>query len=187
MVKGADHSQHLPDYTESTPIAFKEQLVKLTQSYLALRDAFVATDPTQASASASEMLDKLSLVDMSLVKGDAHMYWMEQQEALQAHGQQITELENVEEQRKQFEFLSQALINTIKVFGIPDDALYVQHCPMAFDNAGADWISDVEEIRNPYFGDKMLKCGLVQETITKDFKNPPMEQAINTPKSIHNH
>lgn len=171
-LKEADHARPLPDYTESTPIAFKEQLVELTQSYLALKDAFVATDSIQASVGASEMLNKLSEVDMSLVKGDAHMYWMEQLEALRTHGRQITELEDVEKQRKQFDFLSQALINTIKVFGIPNDAFYVQHCPMAFDNSGADWISDVEEIRNPYFGDKMLKCGLVQETIDKDFKTP---------------
>ena len=98
-----------------------------------------------------------------------------------------TELENIEEQRKQFDFLSQALINAIKVFGIPNDTFYVQHCPMAFDNAGADWISSVEEIKNPYFGDKMLTCGLVQETITKDFKNPVMEEMNSTPMTTHNH
>ncbi len=187
MLKGADHAQHLPDYTENTPTAFKEQLVELTQEYLALKDALVATDPIQASYSASKMLEKLSQVDMSLVKGDVHLYWMEQQKALQAHGQQITELENIEEQRKQFDFLSQALINAIKVFGIPNDTFYVQHCPMAFDNAGADWISSVEEIKNPYFGDKMLTCGLVQETITKDFKNPVMEEMNSTPMTTHNH
>lgn len=187
MLKGADHSRHLPDYTESTPTAFKEQLVELTQRYLALKDDLVVTHSTAASASASRMLNQLSLVDMSLVKGDAHMYWMEQQEALQAHGQQITKMEDVEDQRKQFEFLSKALINTIKVFGIPDDAFYIQHCPMAFDNDGADWISDVEEIKNPYFGDRMLRCGWVQETITKDFRNSTAEPSESASRTIHNH
>lgn len=78
---------------------------------------------------------------------------------------------DVEQQRQQFEFVSQALIQAIKVYGIGDQTLYVQHCPMAFDDRGADWISDVEAIRNPYFGDKMLKCGVVKTTIDAVFSN----------------
>ena len=31
---------------------------------------------------------------------------------------------------------------------------------MAFNNEGAYWLSDAEQIRNPYFGDKMLTCGV---------------------------
>ena len=121
-------------------------------------------------------MEALTKVDMVLVKNDAHMYWMEQLNALQAHGKKITGLTDVEEQRQQFDFFSQALIKTIKVFGISDDTLYVQHCPMANNNEGADWISKEENIQNPYYGDKMLKCGIVKTTITKDFKNPTMEK-----------
>ena len=68
----------------------------------------------------------------------------------------------MEVQRKQFDFVSQALIKAISVFGLPKGTLYVQHCPMAFNNTGADWISDEKQIRNPYFGDKMMKCGIVK-------------------------
>ena len=39
--------------------------------------------------------------------------------------------------------------------------IYQLHCPMAFDGAGADWFSEVSEVRNPYYGDKMLTCGKV--------------------------
>lgn len=45
--------------------------------------------------------------------------------------------------------------------------IYKQYCPMAFNNEGAYWLSDVKEVTNPYFGDKMLKCGSVVETISK--------------------
>jgi len=44
--------------------------------------------------------------------------------------------------------------------------VYKQYCPMAFDGKGAFWLSSSEEIRNPYYGDKMLKCGRVEETIS---------------------
>ena len=68
------------------------------------------------------------------------------------------------------------------------DTFYVQHCPMANDNNGADWLSKEKEIKNPYYGDKMLKCGMVSETITKDFKNPSQEKITKASKmSGHNH
>ena len=35
------------------------------------------------------------------------------------------------------------------------------------DGKGGYWISNVDEVRNPYFGGKMLKCGKVTETVTK--------------------
>lgn len=43
--------------------------------------------------------------------------------------------------------------------------LYVEYCPMAFDNKGAVWVSSTKEVRNPYFGEKMLNCGEVKEII----------------------
>ena len=175
MEKGADHSMHLPDYTEVSPIEFKQQISNVSDAYLGLKDALVATDNEKANASAKQVMEALAKVDMALVKDEAHLYWMEQLNALQAHGGKISELTDVQEQRKQFDFFSQALIKTIKVFGISDDTLYVQHCPMANNNEGADWISKEENIQNPYYGDKMLKCGVVKATITKDFKNPTME------------
>jgi hypothetical protein len=46
--------------------------------------------------------------------------------------------------------------------------IYKQFCPMAFDNKGAYWLSSNEEIMNPYFGDKMLHCGKVEETVVVD-------------------
>jgi len=41
--------------------------------------------------------------------------------------------------------------------------LYRQYCPMAFQNKGAYWLSSEKKIMNPYFGDKMLHCGVVKE------------------------
>jgi Cu(I)/Ag(I) efflux system membrane fusion protein len=33
------------------------------------------------------------------------------------------------------------------------------------DNKGAYWLSEIEEIRNPYFGEKMLSCGETIESL----------------------
>ena len=36
---------------------------------------------------------------------------------------------------------------------------------MAFDNRGAQWLQNSQELRNPYFGQTMLKCGSIEEVI----------------------
>lgn len=183
--KNAIHSTHLPDYTSTTPQKFIEQLTAIAGVYLSLKDALVASDQQKAAENVDAILDKTKKVDMHLVKDKAHIYWMEQLKAIQAHGKKITETEDIEEQRKQFDFLSQALIKSLKVFGVEGDTFYVQHCPMANNNQGADWLSNHEKILNPYFGDKMLTCGTVQDTIDINFKNPPMQENINI--NSHNH
>jgi len=165
LLEGTDASSDLPDYRESTPEAFQQQLQEALQAYLQLKDALVATDEQQAQEQARQLLTMLTEIDMSLLKGEPHHYWMEQLEALEAHSRQISQAGEVEEQRKQFDFLSQAMITTLKIFGVQKNIYYVQHCPMAFDDDGADWISDEEAIRNPYFGEQMLKCGVVEDTI----------------------
>jgi len=159
-----DKIDKVPNYQDETPQAFKQQLNQVANGYIELKDAFVATDASQAMGKATALKDLYEKVDMAIVKGDAHLYWMDQLNSLTAHTQNIIESEDVEYQRKQFGFISDALINAISAFGTEGNALYVQHCPMAFSNEGADWIATEEQIQNPYFGDKMMKCGIVKKT-----------------------
>ncbi len=170
MVEGMDMTPHLPDYTTSTPPDFKQQLLAISEAYLNMKEAFVATDASSVHTTAKKVQKALSKADMSLLEGDAHLYWMEQLNALNAHSKQMGELKDIEALRTQFAFFSEALIRSVKVFGLPEGKLYVEHCPMAMENKGADWLSREEKIRNPYFGDKMISCGSVEDTITKDYK-----------------
>jgi Cu(I)/Ag(I) efflux system membrane fusion protein len=151
----------VPDYREETPNTFREQLGKLVEAYLPLKERMVATELADETL-LTPLRETLAKVDMMQVKGDAHVYWMKQMEAMEAHANTLLKKDDVETQREQFGFLSQAMINALTAFGV-DGTYYVQYCPMAFDNAGANWLSNEEQIRNPYFGDMMLKCGTVVE------------------------
>jgi Cu(I)/Ag(I) efflux system membrane fusion protein len=164
-IKGAPSRQTLPDYKVTTPKIFKIQLGAALEAYLRLKEALVATDAATAAETAQALTGKVETIDNELLSGDALRYWQQQRGALLSHSKQIGEAEAVAPQRTQFDFLSQTLIKVVKVFGAAEQTYYVQHCPMAFDWEGADWISDVEEIRNPYFGDEMLTCGTVEETL----------------------
>ncbi|MCB9052522.1 MAG: efflux RND transporter periplasmic adaptor subunit [Lewinellaceae bacterium] len=154
-----------PDFRESTPPSFRQQMEALSKRYLKLKDALVATDSLAAAKAGEGFLEGLNQVDMGLLQGPAHHFWMGQLNAMRTHAGKIAKAKNVEEERKQFDFLSTLLIETIRAFGTEGHQLYIQHCPMAFDDRGADWISEETQILNPYFGDKMLKCGVVKDSL----------------------
>ena len=47
----------------------------------------------------------------------------------------------------------------------PEIIIYYQYCPMYNGGKGANWLSKENIIKNPYFGDQMLTCGITIETI----------------------
>ena len=66
-------------------------------------------------------------------------------------------------QRTAFSDLSNAMAVLVKG-NLKSGTVYKGFCPMAL-NGGAYWLSSEKEIQNPYYGDKMLKCGSVKEVI----------------------
>ena len=52
-----------------------------------------------------------------------------------------------------------------KAFNPLTESAYVQFCPMANSDKGANWLSKENKVVNPYFGASMIKCGEVKETI----------------------
>ncbi len=158
--------------TETTSGSFHEQLKELAGKYLLLKEAFVATDAKAAAKAANKFLEQLDKVDMELLKGDAHMFWMKQLMGMKGDANQIILLKDVEAQRRQFGHLSELLIKTLQTFGIEGEELFVIHCPMALDSEGADWISAEKEVRNPYLGEMMMTCGKVTGTFPSPKENP---------------
>lgn len=72
---------------------------------------------------------------------------------------------DIEAQRTAYSALSDDFINLVKKSGLKSGTLYVDFCPMAMNDKGGYWLSANKEIKNPYFGDKMMTCGEVKETI----------------------
>ncbi len=83
--------------------------------------------------------------------------------------------ETLDELRKpSFEELSEAMIRVARAH--PDKMgqdLLIMHCPMVYPDRGADWLQASEPLRNPYFGEMMLQCGEVTETIAIDQAEAP--------------
>ncbi|MCK3683776.1 efflux RND transporter periplasmic adaptor subunit [Maribellus sp. YY47] len=144
---------------------FKSQLTEVLNAYLKMKNAFVESDPGKVSSEAKKVEESLKSVDMELLKGDAHMAWMNQLKTLNNSVENISTESDIEKQRSAFSYFSNAFYQSLKMFGLSNDTAYYQYCPMALEDKGAYWISETEEIRNPYFGDMMLNCGENKDTI----------------------
>ncbi len=144
---------------------FKQQLAEVLDPYLALKNALVASEAEQAAAAARQTQQALEKVDTTLVKGPAHQQWMNHLNAMQKTLATIQSDATLEAQRSAFAPLSKALYQSIEQFSVTGLDAYYQHCPMADSDEGAYWLSEEKEIRNPYFGEAMLTCGSVKETI----------------------
>lgn len=130
-------------------LTFKDESSSaLFKDYQKLRKALVGTAPDEAKIAAEEM--KMNLGD--------------NQKEISILAEELSQAEDVEKQRKLFSEITQKVEPLFKGT-IENGEMYKQFCPMAFEGKGGYWISDASEIRNPYYGDKMLTCGKVTETI----------------------
>lgn len=159
----------LPNYQNETSKDFKATLIRLVEHYLNFKNALVATDFETARKSIPPLNKSFEGIDMSLIKGAAHLYWMEKMPKIKKQLKQLNDAKNIVEQRAEFALLSELLVQVVQVFGLSEGSLFIQYCPMAMDNKGANWLSKEGAIQNPYFGDKMLGCGSVEDTLI--FKN----------------
>jgi len=144
-------------YQDDVSAVAKSQLGVLVTAYLEMKDAFVATDENEVVKQAEKTLSALNKVDMKQFNGDAHMAWMELQKPIEDNLRGIINMKGIEMKRSHFSVVSNKLTKAIEMFGIDTQhPVYLEFCPMAFNDAGAYWVSDNKEIRNPYFGDVML-------------------------------
>jgi hypothetical protein len=151
-VKTVDTTEAMAEETAmASDIDFKEDAMgAIFNQYIDLKTALVNTDATTASAAASNLMTAFANVGVDAAPMKA--------------AQNIVESSNIEEQRTAFVAVTTEVEKMLEG-ALDSGTIYKQYCPMAFDNTGAYWLSESKEIRNPYFGDKMLKCGRIDAKI----------------------
>ncbi|WP_339628718.1 efflux RND transporter periplasmic adaptor subunit [uncultured Maribacter sp.] len=143
------------------PKSFQMDFKKVIKSYLQMKDAFVASDVIQVSAFGKETSESLQSIDISGLGKMEQAHLNKTIEMLDA----IVENDILENQRDHFVSLNENIIPIAMNIEGSAPILYVQKCPMANNNKGAVWLSTDKDIRNPYYGDAMLTCGSVVDSI----------------------
>ena len=123
---------------------------KVFHNYQQMRMALVNSDAEEVIKAAGNLAESFT----------------EDREEMHLMAKALEEIDDIEKQRELFSQFTEKVEPMFKE-SLSEGTIYKQFCPMAFEGKGGYWISNVEEIKNPYYGDKMLKCGKVTETIKK--------------------
>lgn len=144
----AEEPTKAPAESASAALTFKDQEVtKQFNAYLALKDALVKGNASEAASAANALLTASA--------GNTE---------LEKAASAVAASEDLTAQRAEFAKIT-ALMETVVSGNLVAGSVYKQYCPMAFDNTGGYWLSASSEVLNPYFGDAMLRCGAVKEII----------------------
>ncbi|RXG30732.1 efflux RND transporter periplasmic adaptor subunit [Leeuwenhoekiella marinoflava] len=146
------------------PIAFQNTIKAEMKQYLKLKDAFVDSDTMQVSRAAEELLDGLSGLDASILETMERSHFSKIKQRLQA----IIAAETLIQKREEFVVLNENMVALVSAIQSLNPTLYVQRCPMANDSKGAVWLSEFQEIENPYYGEAMATCGSVINTFSAE-------------------
>lgn len=145
---------------------------KMLDSYFQLKDQFVKENDTLITKGTEQLITDMNAAAgvLSELKADssivstAKTYTTGISNELAA----VKQEKDIEERRKSFQVLSEQLYDLIRTVKYDRAVVYHQYCPMAFNDAGAFWLSNSSDIRNPYLPKKMLICGEVKDSI--DFR-----------------
>ncbi len=143
-------------------IKTKSDMSYIIEDYIHLKNALVQSNVSLTVRHGKKLLNHLQKINTE----DLSNKQKNTLSSISKITNKITTINDLEKQRASFKLLSSAFVDLVSTSKTMDQSIYIQFCPMADQNKGANWLSFEKEIRNPYFGDSMLKCG----RITKEIK-----------------
>ena len=138
---------------------------EMVSHYLHIKNALTNDNGSEAASGAKAMAEAIGKLDKSLLTAEQKKLYDGIEEELKKHAEHIGKNgDKIEQQRSHFSMLSEDVYDLAKAFGA-GQPLYHDHCPMYNENKGAMWLSEMKEVKNPYYGSKMITCGTVEEVI----------------------
>lgn len=156
-----DHSQMEQDNMNQGGMAMMSS--EVVADYLTLKNALVSDDKDGAATAGEKLEGSLEDFDTSKFSDEQRAELTDIIEDAIEHAEHIAK-SDIGHQREHFDILSKDVIDLLAITG-SERTLYQAYCPMYNDNKGAQWLSATEEIKNPYYGSKMMTCGSVQKQI----------------------
>jgi len=135
-------------------------LKKMTDAYLNIKNALALKNHNIITSEAALIISQLS--DQKNFSADIDQPTLIQ---LNKVMQEINATKKIDEVYGPFAEISDLFYDFLDHYKIKKLTLFRQYCPMAFDNKGAYWLSNTQEIYNPYFGEEMRFCGEVKEQL----------------------
>jgi HPt (histidine-containing phosphotransfer) domain-containing protein len=150
--------------------AFNKSFDNLLSRYAALKEGFVKEDTNLVATNAKALMQAADSLQLKELKAEAALIETAQVNAknLSDEAKGLLGEAGIENKRKSFQMITSDLYDLIRVVKYDQAVIYLTHCPMAFDNQGADWLSTTSEIVNPYLPKKMIDCVEIKDSV--DFR-----------------
>ena len=145
-----------------------KMLVDIVTNYYTLKNAMTATNAADATNAAAKLAAATDTLQSFLQKDSLNSAMSKPYLDTIIIQSLLTASFNdpsCEKQRIVFGTISSAMYGLLKKTEIRNAKIYHEMCPMAFNDKGATWLSSESDIKNPYFGKKMLECGEVTDTL----------------------
>ncbi|MDA9554630.1 DUF3347 domain-containing protein [Pelobium sp.] len=126
----------------------------LLDKYFAVKNALVTGNAELASTAASDFSKEVTAAESNMISAEIRS-------ALLKDAENISQSKDIKKQREYFKAFSDHLTQLAKTTSLSNDPIYLAYCPMV----KANWLSNSPAIKNPYYGNAMLTCGKVVETI----------------------
>lgn len=133
----------------------------ILKDYFSLKDALVADDTKKAAQTGAKLAVSLKAFDKSNYTANQQKELVDIIADAIEHAEHIAK-SNIDHQREHFKTLSKDIADMVAITGTKN-TLYQQFCPMY--DGGSNWLSASKDVKNPYYGSKMLTCGKVTQTI----------------------
>ncbi len=157
-------SQRAPQFS-SIDAKATVSMKNLVDRYLQVKNGLASDNAQETADGAKEMYKALTGFDKSGLTAEQKKIFEENEADLKEHAEHIGKSAGtIKHQREHFVSMSEDMYALVKAFG-GGRTLYHDHCPMANENKGAMWLSEVKEIKNPYMGASMATCGTIEESI----------------------
>lgn len=157
--------------------AFNTSVDQVVNAYLQVKDAFVDADTVKVKQNTTRFISLLDSLKTEELKNDNPTVADAAKASIadiRSNAVSLLQQTDITEMRQDFRMITEMMYpGFFKTINYEGPKLYLQHCPMAFgEDKGADWISNSDEVVNPYLGKNhpefkgsMLHCGEVKDTI----------------------
>lgn len=163
--KPTETAEQVNSSAKNQDVTKKDNLSSILSSYFEMSDN-LTNDSAAEAAKSSEKL-RAALKDFQGTDLSNKEY-KEVDEIIQSsieHAEHITEnVGDIHHQREHLVLLSLDIKDLIEIVGT-DQKIYEAYCPMANNNKGAIWVTNKNEVENPYMGQSMPKCGKINGEI----------------------
>ena len=132
----------------------------LLSKYYDLKNALINSDAAGASKYANEFITLVKTVDVKTLAPNEQSLFQSLKGKLIDDANDVASGKDLVKQRAALQTLSDNMIMLVRT-AKPSKRTYVAYCPMK----KAYWLSAEPVIKNPYYGNSMLTCGKVTETL----------------------